>query len=102
VMLSNLISSIRPERLTTLISNYSTCFIFNLLLALLEIGATNLHGAHSFKFTIGLKKVSVHKKPTILTWTSHWSVRTHKAGWSLAWNLFDIVWFVVISFVKIS
>jgi len=49
-----------------------------------------------------LEKIGVHEEWTLLTSLSHWSVRTHEAGWGFAWNFLDIIWLVGIHFVEVS
>jgi len=55
-------------------TNYSACFIFNLLAALLKVTTSQLDGAESFKLTIGLEKVGVIEESTFFTWLAHWCV----------------------------
>jgi len=83
-------------------TNYSTCFIFNLLAALLKIATTNLDSAEGFKLAVLLEKIGVVEETTFLTWLADWSIRTNEAGWRLAWDLLNICGFVGINFVEVS
>jgi hypothetical protein len=82
--------------------NYSTCFIFNLLAALLKITTCNLDGPEGFKLTILLEEVGVNKEWTLFTCLAHWSIRADEAGWGLARDLLNIYGFVGIDFIKVS
>jgi hypothetical protein len=78
------------------------CIIFNLLATLFEITTPNLYGTYNFHSAIGLKKIGVHKKFTILSSWSHWWVRTNETFWSFTGDYINIIWLGVVDLIEIG
>jgi hypothetical protein len=83
-------------------TNYSTCFIFNLLAALLEIGTSYWNWTNSFHLSIGFKKICVVEESAFFTSLTNRSIRSDETGGWVACDLVQVGWFTLEDLVEVG